>query len=144
MWRGSMELQASQHMSSAKNILQKLEFNTVFWQFCLGLDWQWMPANPHLKWDKEKQSLSEWVGEMSTESHMWWERELGERGSDKERKRSERERERESDEKKLFLLYTTLSLRQTSCCSPHSGWLWQDTVCAALPLCVIDEPHFAN
>lgn len=57
----------------------------VFWQVCLCLDWQRMPANPYLKCNKEKQSLSEWVGAMSTESHMWRGRE---RERDEQRERA--------------------------------------------------------
>ena len=50
-----------------------------------------MPANPHLKCDKEKQSLSERVGEMSIESHMWREAEFGEGGREGEEEEEERE-----------------------------------------------------
>lgn len=94
----------------------------------------------NLKCSKEKQSLSE-SGRCLLRATCG-EKQIQEEG-ERER-RSERARERGRDEKKMFPLYTTQSVRHTSCCSPHSGWLWQDTVCAAFPLCVIDEPHFAN
>lgn len=92
-----------------------------------------MPANPHLKCDKEKQSLSEWVGEMSTESHMWWETESGEREIEKESK-PERERDGEIEET-VPSLQDSVPETRIMLLPPQWVTLTGYCLCSILPLC---------
>lgn len=86
-----------------------------------------MPANPRLKHEQEKQSLSERVGEMSTESHMWW-------ATDR-REGRRRRGEGERDEKKRFFLYTTVPETHVTLIPPQWVTLTGYWLCSLPPLC---------